>query len=356
MSTTILDTPEQFATLDPENMLARIDEFPQQILSAWEVVQKTVIPATLSNQVDAVLVLGMGGSAIGGDLVAGLVQGTCRVPVLVHRGYGLPAWVNERTLVIASSYSGNTEETLSGWHAAAERGAQRLAITTGGKLAQDATATGAPLVSFAYAAQPRAALGYSFTLLLGVLSRLGFIADPSETLMAAVDWLKDVGSAWQPDVPTSENSAKHLALWYADGLPVIFGAEHLSAVARRWTTQINENSKAWAVWNEIPELNHNVVVGLPYPKALLPHLRVTNLRSPFYHARNTRRFEITRELVEREGISQRDVQLAAETPLAEMLAFIWLGDYVSYYQAMLNGVDPTPVDAIAYLKGELAKA
>ncbi|GAP64636.1 glucose/mannose-6-phosphate isomerase [Ardenticatena maritima] len=356
MKTTILDTPEQFATLDPENMLARIAEFPQQILSAWNVVQNTALPSALGEQVDAVLVLGMGGSAIGGDLVAGLVQETGRVPVLVHRGYGLPGWVNERTLVIASSYSGNTEETLSGWRAAAERGAQRLAITTGGQLAREANEARVPLVSFAYAAQPRAALGYSFTLLLGVLSRLGFIADPTETLMAAVRHLEDVGSGWQPDVPTEENSAKQLAVWYAEGLPVIFGAEHLGAVARRWTTQINENSKAWAVWNEIPELNHNVVVGLPYPKTLLPHLRITNLRSPFYHPRNTRRFEITRELVEREGIPQRDVHVSAETPLAEMLALIWLGDYVSYYQAMLNGVDPTPVEAIAYLKGELAKA
>ncbi|MDQ7028418.1 MAG: bifunctional phosphoglucose/phosphomannose isomerase [Ardenticatenia bacterium] len=355
----VLDSPLDHMTdlvsFDPDGMLECIRDLPAQVEAAWALVNRLALPGTFGEHVANVLVIGMGGSAIGADLVAGIVADHCRVPIGVHRGYGVPAWVDEGTLVIASSYSGNTEETLSGWKAARRRGAQCMAITTGGALADAAREAKAPLLLFDYQAQPRAALGYSFTLIYGVLARLGLIADPTMGLRAAVATLRATGTAWEPDVPTDQNLAKQLALWYAEALPVIFGAEHLSAVARRWTTQVNENSKAWAVWAEMPELNHNVVVGLAQPEPVRQVVRVAQLRSKFYHERVKRRFDITGQLLEEAGVRWRDVEAVGNTPLAEMLWTIWLGDYVSYYLAYLYHTDPSPVEPIRRLKASLAQ-
>ncbi len=350
-----LDNLTDIASIDPDGMLDRIRDFPSQIEAAWALVNRLSFPPDFGEHIANVLVLGMGGSAIGADLVAGVVRDNCRVPIVVHRGYSVPAWVDEETLVVASSYSGNTEETLSGWRAALRRGAQCMAITTGGKLAEAAREANAPLLLFDYKAQPRAALGYSFTLFYGVLARLGLISDPTMHLRSAVATLHAAGTAWELDVPTEQNPAKQLALWYADALPVIFGAEHLSAVARRWTTQVNENSKAWAVWAEMPELNHNIVVGLGQPEPVRQIVRVTQLRSKFYHERNKRRFDITGQLLDEAGVDWRDVEAVGHTPLAEMLWTIWLGDYVSYYLAVLYRTDPSPVEPINRLKASLAQ-
>lgn len=352
----ILAGSDAFAAVDPEDMLARIQEFPQQVEDAWENVSSFDINASTVDSVGQILVVGMGGSAIGGDLVAGLVAGECPVPVIVHRGYGVPAWVDDETLVIASSYSGGTEETLSGWNEAGERGALRIAVTTGGTLAETAHDVGAPVLTFSYDSQPRAALGHSFTLLYGLLVQLDLVDDPGDVLTDAVAILRDAGAGWAPSIDVKHNFAKQLASWYAGALPVVFGAEHLSAVARRWTTQINENSKAWAMWAEMPELNHNVVVGFEQSEPVAERVRVTNLRSAVYHERVSQRFDATGELLDEAGIQWHDIHPKGESRLAEMLWTIWLGDYVSYYLAALYSTDPTPVEPIARLKTRLAES
>lgn len=367
-----------FEAIDIGSMLARIDEFPQQIEDAWTNVNAFEIDAGVAEDITAVLIVGMGGSAIGGDLVAGLVADECPVPLVVHRGYGVPAWVDERTLLIASSYSGNTEETLSGWEEAGERDAVRIAITTGGRLAEQAERVGAPLLTFDYKSQPRAALGHSVTLLYGTLARLHLIDVPGEAIGRAVAAIRPARSAWGPTVRMEENPAKQLASWYCDALPVIFGAEHLAPVARRWTTQLNENSKAWAFWAEMPELNHNVVVGFGQPRGtpggygkssdpalgagigssegVVDLVRVTTLRSQFYHPQNTNRFDITGELLDDAGVQWTDLTPStSESRLAEMLWSIWLGDYVSFYLAVLYDTDPTPVEPIDRLKARLSR-
>jgi glucose/mannose-6-phosphate isomerase len=216
-----------FCCTDPGDMLGRINDFPRQIRDAWHQASRLSLPGDLGETVDQVVITGMGGSAIGGDLVAGLVADRCAVPVTVHRSYGVPAWVDRSTLVIASSYSGGTEETLSAWDAAGEAGARRIAVTTGGELGKRAVASDDPLLEFAYDAPPRAALGYSFTLILGILARLELIADPGRELEAGVALLESAGPTWQPDVPEDHNPAKQLARRFQNSLPVIFGADHL---------------------------------------------------------------------------------------------------------------------------------
>ncbi|HET91152.1 MAG TPA: bifunctional phosphoglucose/phosphomannose isomerase [Chloroflexi bacterium] len=350
-----VDDYTRFVELDPDGMLGRIGELPGQCRDAWALVKSADLPS-LDAPIRRVVVLGMGGSAIGGALVQGLVMEGCEGPVSIVRGYTLPAFVRgEDTLVVGCSHSGNTEETLACFEQALERGARAIAITTGGKLAAMAQQAGHPVLQFDYPSQPRAALGYSFTLLLGLFSRLGLVRDYSADLGLAVlameAWQAEIG----PHIPVARNEAKAVAGRLVDRLPVIYGAGFLAAVANRWKTQFNENSKHWAFFEELPELHHNAVVGLGIPERVRNETLVLMLRSPFDHPRIQVRWDVTRELLQREGVTAQVIQGRGENRLAHMLSLIHLGDYVSYYLAMLNGVDPTPVESIAFLKNRLAE-
>ncbi len=352
---TILNDTDAMRALDPDEMLRRIREFPQQVRDAWANVSQWEPGKARASRPHEILVLGMGGSAIGADLVAGLLADELPVPLLVHRGYGLPAWVDGDTLVVASSYSGGTEETLSGWEEAGNKGARRLAVTTGGKLAKAAGEAGVPLLTFEYDSQPRAALGHSFTLMLGLLWKLGLIEDPSLKVEAAAALLEQVQEEWQPEVPLDGNWPKQIAAWWHGHMPVVFGAEHLTVIARRWTTQLNENAKHWGLWAEMPELNHNVVVGFDHPPMMQEGTRVICLRSEQYHERISARFDITTRLLEQAGVEWGSIEAVGEDRVSELLWMNLLGDYATYYLALLNGVDPTPVEPISQLKSKLAE-
>src|SRR5438046_6368545 len=188
MDTSVIESVERIRAADPEDMLGRIKELPKQIQGAWQVTRAAQLPPAYGD-VRNITVIGMGGSAIGGDLAAALLADELKVPMTVHRDYGLPGYVGRDSLVIASSYSGNTEETLSAFEEARKRGAKVLALTTGGKLAELARASGYPVVTFSYKARPRATLGYSLGLVLGALSRLGFVRDLGDHVEAALGYL-----------------------------------------------------------------------------------------------------------------------------------------------------------------------
>src|SRR5437773_5008022 len=183
--TSVIESVERIRAADPEDMLGRIKELPKQIRDAWAIATKASIPPAYGD-VRSIIVAGMGGSAIGGDLAAALLEGELKVPMTVHRDYGLPAYVGRDSLVIVSSYSGNTEETLSSFEEARKRGAKVLALTTGGKIAELARASNYPSVTFRYKAQPRAALGSLLGLVPGGLTKLGFARDLSDDIEAAL--------------------------------------------------------------------------------------------------------------------------------------------------------------------------
>ena len=350
-----LDAPQSFAARDPKGMLGHVVGLPQQCTEAWEKIQ-SFEPPDEHGRVRQVVVLGLGGSAIGGDLLRGLVAGECPVPLIVHRDYGLPAFVDAHTLVIASSYSGNTEETLDGFDEAHRRGARLLAVTTGGALAERARGWGIPLYLFDYKAQPRAALGYSLFSLLGIVQRLGFVRDKSSDAAEAVAVMRQWQEEIQPAVPSPANLAKLLAHELYGRLPVVYGAEHLSEVARRWKGQCNENSKSWAVFDVAPELMHNTVAGYPYPSGLRESLFVVVLQGAANHPRVQLRFRIVCELLQRDGFSYRVIEARGQSRLAQMLSAVQLGDYVSYYLAMLYDVDPWEIANIDVLKERLSAA
>ena len=349
-----LDDLEAVRRIDARGMLRLVDELPQQVAAAWQQVGRLSLPNDY-RRLEQVVVAGMGGSAISGDLVAGAVSDSCTVPIAVLRDYVLPAWVNERTLVVASSNSGNTEETLAAAQAAHARGVPLLILAGGGTLAEYGAAWRAPVVRFDYAAPPRAALGYPFTLLLGILFRLGFIPDPSSGLEDAIQAMGEVAAEARVDVPIAENSAKQLALRLHDRLPVIYGASFLAAVARRWKGQFNENADTLAAYEELPEATHNAIVGTKVATGLLSRSTVLILASPLCHPRTQIRIELTAELLERRRIRVETIEGRGQTRLGHLLSLVHFGDYVSVYLALLNEIDPWVVTPIEFLKQRMAE-
>lgn len=350
-----LDDLSLFGHVDTDDMLGRVAELPRQCRDAWARAISLELPAD-DRPIRDIVILGIGGSAIGGDLLRTLVASECPVPIAVNRDYTLPAFVGPETLAIISSYSGNTEETLVTSELARQAGARLVAFTTGGQVAARSSEWGVPLFRHAYRSQPRAALGYSLIPLLGLLVQLGLVADKAADVEEAIA----VMDAWQTEiretVPFARNAAKQLAARLHEHLPVVYGSGYLSEVARRWKGQFNENAKQWGVFEQMPELNHNAVVGYDWPADLADKVIVVILRSSLDHPRNQVRFDVTAEILAQKGIASETVHARGERPLAQMLSAIHFGDYVSYYLAMLNRANPTPVETIAYLKGRLAEA
>ena len=352
---TILDHPESYAARDPGTMLGHIQALWPQVRTAYQTSRTVALPDDY-RQVKQVVLTGMGGSGIGGALLAGVAEPLSRVPVLVQRGYTLPNFVDEDTLVIASSYSGETEETLSALADAHERGAKLLAVTTGGELAQRAEALGIPMYQFTYTSQPRAALGYSFGALLGLTVSLDLLPDQAADLKEAEAVMAEWGAEIGPVVPTVRNPAKKLASELKGDFPFVFAAEHLAPVAQRWKSQFNENSKSWAAFDTFPEVSHTTVAGFAHPYIAPEDVFVVILDSERYHPRLRDQIQPTLDLLAQANIAELTIAARGESALAQMLGLVYLGDYVSYYLALLNDEDPTPVRPLETLQARLGRA
>ena len=350
-----LDQPATYGELDRSDMLARVVEMERQAQDAWRLATSLDVPADYRDA-GQILILGMGGSAIGGDLTRTIAARHVRAPILVSREYELPAWVGTETLVIASSYSGNTEETLATTEQALAAGARVLAISTDGRLAGLASEHGFPLLRFEYPAQPRAALGYSLFALLGVLSNLEYLPAEQLKLDEALAAIRERTEQCAADSPTSLNPAKELATGIHGSLAIVYGGGLLAEVARRWKGQFNENAKHWAFFEQFPELNHNAVIGYEHPAALDQKVVVVILSSALNHPRIGLRERVTASILGRAGVRNRVVRAEGQGELAHVCSLVVLGDFVTYYLALLNGADPTTIENIDYLKEELARA
>jgi len=351
-----LDDRQTFARLDPEGLLGRIAGLPDQMREAWDAARSLKLPARYADA-DRVVVLGMGGSGIGGALLQALALDLkARAAVHVVRGYALPAWVDERTLVIASSNSGNTEEVVAAFGAALDSGAHCIAVTAGGRVMQMAQDRDVPVLRARWDAEPRAALGWSFIAPLAIVSRLGLAPDVSAMLDGALDELRAYAAALDAGVPEQRNEAKQLARRLHGRLPVIIGAEALAPAAYRWRTQYNENAKVWAVADELPEMNHNAPLGYGAPAGLLPLLHVVLLRHDAMHPRNQLRVAATYDELRAHGIAAEIVDAAGASVLAQQLRAVQLGDFASYYLGILNEVNPSSMAALERLKKLLAES
>jgi glucose/mannose-6-phosphate isomerase len=349
-----LDEPAAVSRIDPDDMLGNVMAMPGQLAQAARVAATTTLDER-HRDVDSVVVLAMGGSAIGAELVAAAAGERLRVPLIVHRDYGLPAGIGPRSLVIAASHSGETAETLTGFTAARERDLPVVVITTGGTLAAAADATGTPVARYRLGGQPRAAIGYGIGLLHEMLGGAGLIAD-RDPLADAVASLESLLGRNGPGVETPANPAKQLAWAIFGRIPVIYGHGPMAAVAHRWKTQLNENAKAWAAWEPMPEANHNAIEGSINPRELSDALYVIQLRDPEEPPALAERYRVVEELLGERATNRSEVWAEGPSPLARVLGSVGFGDLVSVYLAILYQTDPTPVTLLVMLKERLARA
>ncbi len=340
------------ASLDPQNMRAAVRAFPDHLVTGWQAADGADAFGAFDG-LDGVVVCGMGGSAIGGDLMRALAEGEAAVPVVVNRGYGLPAWVGPRTLVVVSSYSGGTEETLSAYAEAVRRGARIVALTSGGEVASRAADAGHPMITIPGGMQPRAALGYSLGALLRLARAAGLLSLADDEFEAAVGAARDRASRHDDD--SDANPARALAATWVGAWPLVYtGVGLLEAVGVRWRGQIQENAKHPATGNVFPELDHNEIMGFEAaPPDLLARMRVVVLRDRDDHPQVVKRYAATRALVEPAVGGWTEVESEGDSRLARVLSLVQLGDAASFWLAIAKGVDPTPVETIQALKRQL---
>jgi glucose/mannose-6-phosphate isomerase len=339
--------------LDPTNMLDRIASLPGQCMTSWSRARSFDWPDC--SRSSAVVFLGMGGSAIAGDILRTMAAATSRKPVVVSRGYDPPEFVGGSTLVIACSHSGNTEETLGAFERSLAMGARPVVISRGGELTRMARERNLPCYSYDFAGEPRSALGCQLMALTALGERAGLLPDQDEAVGEAVAIMRTQLGTIGAGSPFEANAAKQLASRLHGTLPAIFGAGLLSEAAHRWKTQLNENSNTWALWDELPELDHNAVVGFGLPAVIASNIRVVLLSNERLHPRVRRRYGPTEEELAGAGVAFERVVTPGESPLAQVLAAVYLGDFVSYYLALLNGVNPAAMDPITRIRERMAR-
>lgn len=342
------------ATHDPRGMRDLILNFPKQAEEAVAIGRAASVRIN-AKKVRAIVVSGLGGSAIGGDLLRAYLSGTCRVPVFVNRHYRFPAFVGPDTLVIVSSYSGNTEETVASYREAVRRKAQVLCITSGGAVLRMAKRYRHPVIVIPGGLPPRAALGYSFFPMLLAVSRLGFVKDQTKAVNETLALLRTLAAEYA-DHDAPGNAALALARTLHGRLPLIYsGPERFDTVNVRWRGQITENAKTLAFGHVFPELNHNEIVGWEVLQGLMKQMHVVMLRDEEDHPRVQLRMEVTKGIIAPMAAGVTEVRSRGRSLLARMFSLLVLADWLSFYLAMLNGVDPTPVKKIDFLKEALAK-
>lgn len=344
----ILDNANIIAQRDPEDTLSVIADEWKQVLLDLPIYN---LPST-TKVVKNIVIAGMGGSGLASDMLKDWVD--MPIPFEVIKGYDLPSYVNEDTLVVASSFSGNTEETLSALQQALECEAQIVVITKGGKLLEQAETNGLPYVRMEWEYQPRMGMFINLNALVRFLEVYKIlpstcIAELSET----GSWLEQESKQWVKDVPSENNLAKQLAEWCAGKTPVSYAGTHIKSLAYKWKISFNENSKNVAFHNEYPEFNHNEFIGWSSHPVEKPYAIIL-LRSSFEHPRIEKRFDLSEKLLSGKRPAGKSIFLKGESRLQQMLWGAVLADFVSTYLGILNGVDPMKVALVEKLKTELA--
>jgi glucose/mannose-6-phosphate isomerase len=348
---------------DPSGMLGMVEDARAQWETATAMARSAILPAEWRD-IRQVVIAGMGGSAIAGDLAAAYLSRRWPVAVHVLRGYSLPAWIGTETLLVACSYSGNTEETVSTWRQSGAMGLMRAVVTTGGTIGAEAESEGVPLMRLPEGFPPRAALPSLLANLLTLLAAVGPESGTSPGGDVTLQEIEEVAGQLDRirgrnarEVPVSDNPAKQLALWLETALPVLYAADYpLGSVALRWRGQISENAKRLTGGHTLPEMNHNEIVGYEAQADLYPACRAVFLEDPEQGSRIDLRIQTTVRILEQSGAPVRRIASEGEGLLARMLSLVALGDYTSVYLALGWEIDPTPVERIDYLKSILAEA
>lgn len=335
---------------DPENQFQVLKDSYKQIEFAWN--NKFSLDPLIGKQFSSIIVSGLGGSAIAGDLLLNFLKDELKVPLIVNRNYFLPAFANENTLVIISSYSGNTEETVSGLQQAISKKCSIVAITTGGKVEEISLENNVPVVKTLTGFQPRYALGVSFFSLLKVIQTLGFVEDQSIFVNGIIENWKSAGE----ELSQEENKALDLAIEIDGRIPIIYSyADFNSAAGYRLKCQFNENSKLQAFYNVIPEMNHNEIIGWELFDDDEQDFIIINILDPDFPPQIKKRFEISTELCLESGTAK--IEITGKLPNAKLRLFeiVYLCDWITYYTAIIDEISPTDIENINILKYRLAE-
>ena len=348
-----LDNIEGLKSIDSRGMLGLVGKLADMLEEGWVLSEAADIskPGKIGNLV----ISGMGGSAISGDIISLILRNKADIPVFVNRNYGCPKFVGSGTLFIALSYSGNTEETISAFKEAMQRGARIISVASGGELKELSVKNKVPFIEIPKGLPPRAALGYLLSCALNILNKCGIVSVKAD-IEEAKKLLKQLSRKYGPSNPLRENEVKQMAVRLHGKVPVILASEGTTyAAGLRWKTQISENSKMTAILSVFPELDHNDLVNFSYLKHGGHDLSFVVLRDEEDPERMKKRIEITKSLISGNVGGIAEVWSQGESVLARILSLIFYGDHLSVYLAALSGIDPTPVEIIEKLKKELSR-
>jgi glucose/mannose-6-phosphate isomerase len=349
----ILDNLNEIKRIDKSDMLSFCVEAPKHYEKAAKLA-KTVSISYPKPQ--TIIVAGMGGSAIGGELLKDWTRDKIAVPIEVCREYSLPAYVSKNTLVFVVSYSGETEESLSVFLDAVKRKCMIVCISSGGALHEFSEKLNVPHLSVPSGMAPRATLPYLFMPLPILLNKIGLVSDVTSEISETIKILRQVSDSNSPKKPLKDNFSKKLASNFCGTVPVVYGFGFYRAVAQRLKTQFNENSKVPAKWEYFSELNHNEIVGWEAVRELAKYFSVILIRDDDEPEAMRQRIQTTKELICKESVKVFEIQSIGKSRLAKMSSVICTGDFTSVYLAIVRGIDPTPVKTIALLKEKMKRS
>lgn len=349
MDPLVIDDIAEIKKIDKNNMLSYLKNIAEHYKMARK--NSEAISVNYSNPSN-IIIAGMGGSAIGGEILQNWVKDKINVPLEVIRDYSLPAYANSQSLVLVLSYSGETEESLSTFLDALKKGCMIYCISSGGNLIKHAKRLGVPHLMVPSGMPPRAALPYMLTPLLLLIEKIGLVNTVSEELVEAINILKQISKDNLPEIPANKNKSKQIAIGIANTIPVIYAFGIYSSIAHRFKQQFNENSKIPSAWDIFSELNHNEIVGWEQIGKFSKNYSLIFLRDKIEPIQIKSRIEITKSISSL-PLKTFDVWSKGNSDLAKMLSVLCIGDFASVYHAILNNIDPTPVNTINLLKEKI---
>jgi len=353
-----LDSKEEILKVDKSQLWVSISKLSSQIRQVWDEIFNLSIPESCPLAKN-VVISGMGGSALGGRIIDSLLLDRFKVPIEIVTEYNLPNYVDKNTLVILSSYSGNTEETLSAAREAINRGAIIFAVSTGGKLKEFCDENN--ICTYVYnpkfnpSGEPRMGLGYSVVSILAILARCKFVDIVDSEMKETAMFVDSFDGVFGISTPTDKNAAKLLATKLFGFIPVFVASEHLIGCTHAFKNQLNENSKNFSVLFDLPELNHHLMEGLGYPKGAKEILKFVFIESDKYSTPLAKSYELTKDVVTQNGFSFEGYKTQSKQKLLQIFEILSLSLYAAYYLAILNGIDPKPIPWVDYFKDQLSK-
>jgi len=353
-----LNNLEEIEKFDKGKIISSVRMIPDQLEQAWEEIK--LLENKDHSRAENVVICGMGGSALGGRIIDSLLNESVRVPIEISTDYGIPRYVNKKTLVILTSYSGNTEETINALKESLKSNASIFLITTGGEMAKILKRDN--IDGYVYepkanpSGQPRMALGYSIGSTMAILKKYSFLEISDDLIYKLAVNIRSISRDFDSDSDESSNIAKSYAKKLKGKVPVLISSQHLTGVTHAFKNQLNENAKTFSVSFDLPELNHHLLEGLLFPKKIREILHFIFVNSKKYNTRTQRRYKITQEVIEKNGFNYDEYHFQSKNDLEQIFELLTFSSFVSFYLAFLNETDPSVIPWVDYFKKRLSES